>query len=74
MFTFRVYVLDQVLDQVLDRYGGKKLERLRHLFEQASKEVRIIISQGLLPVVARMCFPCLSNSVLLTDLCYTCWF
>jgi pre-mRNA-splicing factor SYF1 len=31
------------LDKFVGRYGGKKLERARDLFEQALKEVRTIV-------------------------------
>lgn len=33
------------LDKFVNRYGGKKLERARDLFEQALKEVRSIVSR-----------------------------
>lgn len=32
------------LDKFVGRYGGKKLERARDLFEQALKEVRFIVT------------------------------
>lgn len=35
------------LDKFVTRYGGKKLERARDLFEQALKEVRSILSSHL---------------------------